>query len=688
MKNNKGFAISTVIYGLSIMGILLVAIMMSTMSSSRANTSGMAKSIEDELNRVSRTEVSFAYKLVGDDDAANIPEAQTYIVPEGQTGFYRIELWGSQGGSETEAGGGAGGLGAYTSGLIFLKEGQTLYFYVGRHQLTGSGRATEVRVTGGGYADQSSYVSTIMAAAGGGTTGTAYGGTLFGYNNRMFPYGGSVDTYSTTPSYGIVADGNKTNGTLIGLPGGDNTMNYTKSAVVSSNVSSSMSPVGAVSDGYVPSSTPGVGGTSYISGYGGVQSYKTDGTKDGILRSCVSYVPQTTSYNEETGETTYVGSTPVYFLDGRMYPGVNTGDGKAKIERISIKGSLASKEDLKRNDAFKLVGDSKDYGIKEIKDCVDASIVGSATGQIKGVRVAAISSGVDFGKYSTNYNESKTINGKSLKCATVVLSTSEKGVNLDEIDIWHVTKSPSNSDIMPPPDMRDGVDILNHTVEVLRKGTWVYVKNLIATTYTLNGATVGSNVSETETVEGIRISAYQSNGANTSAKIKDGDYYIMPVTTYGKVLTAPPTMEEISNDIVAEPIMGYKRQRWSIERITNDKILSSPTEVIYKITEQARYKSLTVDKNENMEKNFIKANRSFSTYQRDDAQIWKITPAGDGTYFLSIARANPLSGLNYSTGNLIVQSNSTQVNDRNKLFIGRNNPTTERYRLISIDYLE
>ena len=62
-KNNKGFAISTVIYGLSIMGILLVAIMMATMSSNRTHTSQLAKSIEEELNRISRTEISFGYKI-------------------------------------------------------------------------------------------------------------------------------------------------------------------------------------------------------------------------------------------------------------------------------------------------------------------------------------------------------------------------------------------------------------------------------------------------------------------------------------------------------------------------------------------------------------------------------------------------------------------------------------------------
>ena len=35
--NKKGFAISTVIYGLSIMGVLIVSILMGIMSTTRAN---------------------------------------------------------------------------------------------------------------------------------------------------------------------------------------------------------------------------------------------------------------------------------------------------------------------------------------------------------------------------------------------------------------------------------------------------------------------------------------------------------------------------------------------------------------------------------------------------------------------------------------------------------------------------
>ena len=58
--NNKGFAITTVIYGLAILGILLMALLMSTLSQARTNNNDITRSIEDELNRFSQTETPTA----------------------------------------------------------------------------------------------------------------------------------------------------------------------------------------------------------------------------------------------------------------------------------------------------------------------------------------------------------------------------------------------------------------------------------------------------------------------------------------------------------------------------------------------------------------------------------------------------------------------------------------------------
>ncbi|MDO5151335.1 MAG: glycine-rich protein, partial [Oscillospiraceae bacterium] len=73
---------------------------------------------------------------------------QTFVAPA--TGFYKIELWGAQGGNSVgnnsracsygrgnAYGGGCGGFGAYTSGVIKLNKGETLYVYVGQRGLNG-----------------------------------------------------------------------------------------------------------------------------------------------------------------------------------------------------------------------------------------------------------------------------------------------------------------------------------------------------------------------------------------------------------------------------------------------------------------------------------------------------------------------------------------------------------------------
>ena len=207
--NNKGFAITTVIYGLSILGILLMAMLMSTLSQARSNNNDITRSIEDELNRFSQTETFFMGYL-GDD---NYPFPQEYIVPEGQSGWYRIELWGTQGGT-------SGGYGAYTSGIIKLTEGDILYFYVGKQRANLGGVETDVRLVKGGYNDSASYQTRIMVAAGGGNKTEANGGTLYGYTASMNSNGGEVDVEKATDTFGILptAKLQYSNGTLVGFP--------------------------------------------------------------------------------------------------------------------------------------------------------------------------------------------------------------------------------------------------------------------------------------------------------------------------------------------------------------------------------------------------------------------------------------------------------------------------------------
>ena len=164
-----------------------------------------------------------------------------YVVPI--TGRYRIELWGGQGG------GGYGGRGGYTKGDISLQTGEKLYVCVGGAgsktpnrggvqliaggfngggttrgpQQAGSlagcrswgsgGGATDVRLTGGAWNNETSLRSRIMVAAGGGGSfyaacgnqpenGTyygGYGGGLTGEDGRDNP--GSIRLYGRQYGY-------------------------------------------------------------------------------------------------------------------------------------------------------------------------------------------------------------------------------------------------------------------------------------------------------------------------------------------------------------------------------------------------------------------------------------------------------------------------------------------------------
>lgn len=113
--NNKGFAITTLIYGLAIMMLLLIAIIMAILSSMRRNIKDLSDEIENELLVVSKGTVEYTGYSEGNED--------TYTVPQGGAGYYRIEVWGPPS---------AGQNGYYVSGIIKLPEKQDLIIHRGK----------------------------------------------------------------------------------------------------------------------------------------------------------------------------------------------------------------------------------------------------------------------------------------------------------------------------------------------------------------------------------------------------------------------------------------------------------------------------------------------------------------------------------------------------------------------------
>ena len=116
--NNKGFAISTLLYGLSILGLLLIILLMSTVTSNRINTRELVKQIEEDLDRFSATQTTFK----STDDAAS---AKEYIVASGRGGWYKIELWSAQNHLSKR--------GDYKTMTVKIPEYVTLYVYVGNN---------------------------------------------------------------------------------------------------------------------------------------------------------------------------------------------------------------------------------------------------------------------------------------------------------------------------------------------------------------------------------------------------------------------------------------------------------------------------------------------------------------------------------------------------------------------------
>ena len=588
--NNKGFAITTVLYGLSVVGILLVALLMATMASIRRNSSDLVKSIERELNSVGKAEIVFSPLT----DASGVPLEQEYSIPRNQSGFYKIELWGSQGG------GNSGGFGAYVSGIIYLKEGSRIFLYVGDHQTSsGGGYSTDVRWKRGTYTNVESAKARIMVAAGGGAGIRASGGSLKGYVSTMNLIGGTVDVNGTYPSYGMVDSATSLSGSVYNASG--SVVAYNESGSISQNPASGPSfNTNNGGYGYYSSNSAGAGGVSYILGYAGSKTYN--------------------------GVEIY----PSSFLDGQMYPGVHQGAGKAKITKIS---DSDNSNELKRNAILK---DTYQY----VKDCVANGTTFDAVIMSGGAEVPY----------------TKTVSGT---CATYNLGSLK---SIDEIAVWHGLA---------------GKDVRDHKLSVSKNGsTWYYLINAV-------------NLSETETVTGIRVSAYQNatrNKSNNTLALPNGDYYIIPVTANNKAITVASTAAEASNALSINYLDGLNTQKWKIEQVGE----AGKNE--YRIIELARYKAMAigiltntgntqvVSTDENVAKNYI---RAFNSYEGSPAQIWGIYPQPDGTYTIKTT-VSPLV-VNSGTGTIMTVPNGA-AEFINKAIIARENVVTQRYKLVAVSY--
>ena len=298
---------------------------MATMSNTRTNSKKISDSVKEDLINFSNSSITYSYKNT----------EQTFITPDSESGWYRIELWGAQGNENN------GGKGAYTTGLIYLTEGEQLYFYVGKNGGSEMGGGdTSVRVDSGD--EEASLRSRIMVAGGGGSTPSAVGTTVDRYTISS-----TNDNLTSTENY--------TSASNIGV--NPYTFNQTANSP----------KVGkGYYNGILIDDNP-TGGTSFISGYaGGIAFEKNDSNSSGISYIRYPYTFTNTS-NESILNYSNNNGKPYVFYDGMMLAGVRSGDGLAKISRVLKSNTNGLDNSLPRKN-------SKLNNVSTVTFCVDEGV--------------------------------------------------------------------------------------------------------------------------------------------------------------------------------------------------------------------------------------------------------------------------------------------------------------------------
>lgn len=145
--NNKGFAISIIIYSVGSLAVLTLILILAIDSGIRKNNTTIVDAIKEELNAASKSRWTFTY--------SGTPEA--FTVPE--TGTYQLEVWGASGGSL----GGTAGNGGYATAKLTLTYNSTIYVVVGS-----AGNSYNGGYNGGGNGGESTGVEGSQSGAGGG----------------------------------------------------------------------------------------------------------------------------------------------------------------------------------------------------------------------------------------------------------------------------------------------------------------------------------------------------------------------------------------------------------------------------------------------------------------------------------------------------------------------------------------
>lgn len=208
---------------------------------------------------------------------------------------------------------------------------------------------------------------------------------------------------------------------------------------------------------------------------------------------------------------------------------------------------------------------------------------------------------------------------------------------------------------------------------------------------------------------GIHLSAYQPNTYDSDLNsanndfAKHGNYYMIPVVSEGKVISAAQSAADDADKLKIEYITGDSRQKWAIDLLNVpgnsykmfQNINNASSRYEYRIVELTRYKAMSIYYDENYKTNFISAPETFNSLSRNEPQIWNIYPMGDGTCAIKTV-VESFDTYNKS-GFLFAKTRGLSVNNIDEIMIGgvANNPTydyqsmptsTERFILYSLDF--
>ncbi len=635
--NNKGFAISTVLYSLLIMVFLIVTLMMGIMASNRKSNRNLVETIEDELNRYNESATNLAYK----DGVSGAAEAQIYTVPSGQSGWYKIELWGASGGNATSETGEvrAGGKGAYTSGLIYLTENQKLYFYIGGTTTSSSGGAngggngagkgmggggsTDVRIKSGAWDNDESLRTRLMVAAGGGGAEGFKQGAAGGDAGAVIGRPGQSNITSsdyTNAGYGsqkgpilvnwinIYEKADKCNSGYIS----DDSNNATKIKLACGKLglggAAANNEGGGGGSGYFgggagssDNSTvagSGAGGSSFIAGYAGVK-----------------YSHTWSGYSEDV----YFTESSKYFINGQMVEGVNEGNGKARIELVST-ASQDAKPTVKNNKLTNVryiksctsgtTDDQTNVSWSEIAAMQNKNNLASNKGvnSVSGATMSSTSSEkkkVTDDDVDTLYTGTRDASSTTGACITIDLGSTQ---NLDEIAVYH------NPTAVNKKSYKESLEVSSNN------STWV---TLISST----GESLPENSS------GIRYTAWDPD---YQATLPNGIYQVQSaLSQISRGLSAVNNNTGQQEDESSDTLYSGRHVKLALfgtQSLSQDWSVTSIGTDVYRLVETASNRALQIKESLGAAGTAVNTSSGYGEGQGYNWTQWHITSLGDGTY--------------------------------------------------------